>query len=197
MRAMPRIVLASTSRYRRELIERLGLAIECVSPPFDEEAAKGSLSHLTAGELVVALARGKAASLSALDPDAIVIGADQVAEIDGEILGKPGTPERAVEQLSRLAGREHGLLTGVAVSCGSRIETALDVHRLRMRALDPESIEVYVRRDAPLDCAGSYRVESLGIALFETLRGDDFTAIIGLPLTEVVTLLARFGVSVL
>lgn len=193
---MSRLVLASTSRYRRELIERLGLAIECVAPPFDEEAAKTSLAHLRAEELVVALARGKAASLSALDPHAIVIGADQVAEIDGTILGKPGTRENAVAQLSRLAGREHRLLTGVAVACGSRVETALDVHSLRMRALAREAIEAYVGRDAPLDCAGSYRVESLGIALFESLRGDDFTAIIGLPLTKVVTLLERFDVTV-
>ena len=194
---MPRIVLASTSRYRRELIERLGVSIECVSPPFDEEAAKPSLAHLPAEELVVALARGKATSLSAIDPDAIVIGADQVAEIDGAILGKPGTAEKAVAQLSRMAGREHRLLTGVAVACGSRVETALDIHRLRMRALTTEAIESYVRRDAPLDSAGSYRVESLGIALFESLHGDDFTAIVGLPLTQVVTLLERVGVRVI
>lgn len=194
---MPRIVLASTSRYRRELISRLGLAIECIAPPFDEEAAKDALGAIDPAHLVIELARGKAASLTAQHPGAIVIGADQVAEIDGVVLGKPGTPERACEQLARMAGREHRLITGVAMVCDARIETALDVHRLQMRALSTEAIAAYVQRDAPLDCAGSYRVESLGIALFESLRGEDFTAIIGLPLTQIVRLLGRFGVEVL
>ncbi|MEI8254332.1 MAG: nucleoside triphosphate pyrophosphatase [Deltaproteobacteria bacterium] len=192
---MSRVLLASTSRYRHELVSRLGLDVACLSPPYDEEEAKRALGPVTPEALVVELARGKAASLAAHHPGAVVIGADQVAVIDGEVLGKPGTLERACAQLERLAGREHRLLTGIAVASGGRVETALDVHTLRMRPLSRAAIEDYVRRDAPLDCAGAYRVEALGIALFESLRGEDFTAIIGLPLTRVVTLLARFGIA--
>ena len=124
---------------------------------------------------------------------------DQLGEVDGEALGKPHTAERARAQLRRLAGREHRLHTAVAVHhrASGRTETAVDTTALVMRALTDEAIADYVARDAPLDCAGSYRVESLGIALFERVRGDDFTAVIGLPLTRVVALLEGFGVRVL
>lgn len=194
-----RIVLASTSRYRRELIQRLGLAVEPAAPAFDEEAGKAAAAWLPAEEVVAALARGKARSLAEAYPDAVIIGSDQAVELDGELLGKPGTEEAARAQLKRLSGREHRLLTAVAMfePRTGRLEEALDVHRLSVRALSEEAIAGYVRRDQPLDCAGSYRVEALGIALFERLTGDDFTAIIGLPLTRVVALLERFGVRVL
>lgn len=194
-----KIVLASTSRYRRELIARLTIDVEQAAPPFDEEAAKPRLAGRPVEELVATLARGKALSLREAYPDALLIGSDQAAEIDGEVLGKPGTEEAARAQLRRLSGREHRLLTAVAVLRASdgRIEEALDVHRLRMRQLTDREIEAYVRRDQPLDCAGAYRVEALGIALFERVTGDDFTAVIGLPLTRVVAMLERFGVRVL
>lgn len=194
-----KIVLASTSRYRRELIARLTIDVEQAAPPFDEEAEKPRLAGRPVEELVATLARGKALSLRAAYPDALLIGSDQAAEIDGEVLGKPGTEEGARAQLRRLSGREHRLLTAVAVLRASdgRIEEALDVHRLRMRQLTDREIEAYVRRDQPLDCAGAYRVEALGIALFERVTGDDFTAVIGLPLTRVVAMLERFGVRVL
>lgn len=198
---MQRIILASTSRYRRELIGRLGLPVESVAPPFDEEAEKRE-SHAwkrPAEELVATLARGKARSLAEAYPDAIILGSDQAAEIDGAILGKPLTEEAACAQLRLLAGREHRLLTAVAafVPATGQFEEALDIHHLRMRQLSDEAIASYVRRDQPLDCAGAYRVESLGIALFERLSGEDFTGIIGLPLTRVVTMLKRLGVRVL
>lgn len=195
----PAVILGSESRYRRELIGRLGLTVTCMASPFDEEAAKEGLSHLPIPERARALAIGKAEALGALHPDALIIGSDQMGEVDGEPLGKPHTAERAREQLRRLAGREHRQHTAVAVHhrASGRTETLVDTHVLVMRALTGQEIADYVSRDAPLDCAGSYRVESLGIALFERISGDDFTAVIGLPLTKVVSLLAGFGVRVL
>jgi septum formation protein len=149
--------------------------------------------------VAAALALGKAQSLADSYPDALILGADQMAELDGERLHKPGTAEAAAAQLRRLAGRTHRLITAVTLLRGvdGRAETIVDVHELTMRPLSQRAIEAYVARDAPLDCAGSYRIEALGIALFERVSGADFTAIVGLPLTAVVTLLERFGVSVL
>lgn len=188
------LVLASTSRYRRELLDRLGLAYEARAPLYEEE------HHLALppAELVVELARRKAESLAAACPEALIIGADQVAELDGTVLLKPGTVEGAVAQLARLAGRTHRLLTGVAVHDprAGRTEAALDVHRMTMRPLAEPQLRAYVERDHPVDCAGAYKVEAAGIALFEALEGRDFTAIVGLPLTLVVTLLGRFGYAV-
>jgi septum formation protein len=197
--APPRIVLASTSRYRRELVRRLGLEVEAMAPAFDERAAEAALGAASTEEVARALALGKAQSLAAQLGDALVLGGDQIAEIDGERLHKPGTAENARAQLRRLAGRTHRLVTAVALVRASdrRAEVLVDVHRLTMRPLSDEAIARYVERDQPLDCAGSYRVEELGIALFERIEGADFTAIVGLPLTLVVTLLGRLGVDVL
>lgn len=194
-----RLVLASTSPYRRSLIERLGVRVETMAPDLDERAAEQALGPTTTADLAAALALAKARSLAAICPDALIIGADQIAEIDGQRLHKPGTEEAARAQLARLAGRTHRLVTAVTVLCAAdhRAETAVDVHELTMRPLPHEAIARYVARDRPLDCAGSYKIESLGIALFERTSGHDFTAIVGLPLTVLVTLLARFGVDVL
>lgn len=199
--AAPRIVLASTSRYRKELVLRLGLDVETRAPDLDERAVEASMEGRSTEEIALALALGKARSLAAACPGALVVGADQIAEVDGERLHKPGTADRAKEQLHKLAGRTHRLVTAVAVvqaiESASREESAVDVHRLTMRPLAAPAIARYVERDQPLDCAGSYRIEGLGIALFDRVEGTDFTAIIGLPLTVVVTLLSRFGVDVL
>lgn len=196
---MSGVILASTSRYRRELIGRLGITVTCMPSPFDEEAAKEGLSALPIAERARALAIGKAEALGEQYPDAVIIGSDQMGELDGEALGKPHTAENARAQLRRMAGREHRLHTAVALHhrASGRTEALVDTHSLVMRALTDEAIADYVARDAPLDCAGSYRVESLGIALFERVRGDDFTAVIGMPLTRVVALLEGFGVRVL
>jgi len=168
----------------------------------DEEkhaVAKESLGAPTIAERARALSIGKAEALDEVFPDAVIIGGDQMGEVDGEALGKPHTTENARAQLRRLAGREYRLHTAVALHHGAsgRTETAVDTHALTMRALTDAEIADYVARDAALDCAGSYRVESLDIALFELGRGDDFTAVIGLPHTRVVALLVRFGVRVL
>jgi len=188
-----RLVLASTSRYRHELLTRLGLPFEAVAPRYAEEHDL----DLAPERLVVELAARKAESLGADYADGLIIGSDQVAEIDGEILTKPGTPERALAQLERLAGREHRLLTGLVVfePKTKRSERTLDVHTLRLRALSRSQLRTYVEDESPLDCAGSYKIEGRGIALFESMRGDDYTGIIGLPLTRLVELLARFGVE--
>ncbi len=197
-----RIVLASTSPYRRELLERLGLRFEAAAPEGVDERAV--LEAGLAPELAVRrLAADKARSLAGRFPDALLIGADQIALApvgEGEtprVLGKPGTIDSAIEQLLALQGREHRLLTAVAV-CDARtgrVEDALCAHRLCMRPLARAAIERYVRRDMPLDCAGSYKIERGGIALMRSVRGDDFTAIVGLPLIHLVALLARFGVE--
>jgi septum formation protein len=194
-----RIILASTSRYRRELVKRLVLPIETMASPYDEEADKATFAHLSLDALVVHLAHGKARALARQFPDALVIGCDQMGVHGTQRLGKPHTFEAACAQLEGLQGSTHQLLTAVAVHHGAsnREEHLLDVHTLTMRRLTRAQIEHYVRSDEPLDCAGSYRVEALGVALFEAIRGDDFTAVIGLPLTCTVTLLARFGVDCL
>ncbi len=194
-----RVILGSASRYRRALVARLGIPVECVASPFDEEAAKPSLMGLPIAEQALRLAVAKAEALGESFPDALIIGADLMGELDGEALGKPHTAERAREQLRALAGREHRQYSAVALHhrATGRTETALDVHMLAMRPLDDAEIADYVARDAPLDCAGSYKIESLGMLLFERMRGDDYTGVIGLPLTRVVALLQRFGVRVL
>jgi septum formation protein len=189
------LVLASTSRYRRALLERLALPFEAVAPPFDEEAAKPTLAHLDPEALSLALARGKALSVARTRPGAIVIGSDQIATIDGAKLDKPGTAERACAQLRLLAGRTHRLVTSVVVARGDEVLEHVDVHELTLRPLTDAQIARYVAADAPLDCAGSYRSESLGVALFESVRGEDATAVIGLPLVAVTRSLARLGLD--
>ncbi|MGZ6082304.1 MAG: Maf family protein [Polyangiales bacterium] len=176
-----KIVLASTSKYRRALLDAAGIVHEAVSPPFVEEHA----IVLPPDELVVAFARGKAESVEG----EIVIGADQIPELDGKILTKPGTRDRAIEQLLLLQGRTHRLLTAVAVRKQNRTDCRLVVHRMTMRSLTRAQIERYVDRDSPLDCAGSYRIEAAGTLLFEMMEGPDHTAIVGLPLSSLVELI--------
>lgn len=187
------IVLASTSRYRRALLEAAGIAHLAVPPRFDEDHAH----PLPPDELVVAFARAKAESIAADHPEALVVGSDQIPELDGRILTKPGSREAAVEQLTALSGRTHRLLTAVAVHARGRTESRLVVHRMRMRALTPAQIDEYVARDRPFDCAGSYRVEAAGALLFEAMDGPDHTAIVGLPLTALASLCASFGLDLL
>ncbi len=190
-----RLVLASTSPYRRALLERLGMAFDVASPGVDEEA----LRHLAPDAMVRALALQKAEAV-AVD-DALVIGSDQALDLDGEVLGKPGTAERARSQLERLAGRTHRLLTAVAVrdTATGRVEVALDIHRMTMRALSEAQIARYVALDQPLGCAGAYMLERTGAALFERVEADpqtaDDTAIVGLPMMKLLMLLRRFGVD--
>jgi septum formation protein len=192
---MPTLVLASTSAYRRELLERLGVPFTAVAPSCDEDALKDPA--LAPAALAVHLAREKARSLAASWPDAHILGADQLVDLEGEVLGKPGSREGALAQLTRLAGRSHRLVTAFALARpdGSLAEH-LDVHTLHMRALSPAELERYVAADRPLDCAGSYKIEARGIALFERIEGADFTAITGLPLIALTTQLRAHGFAV-
>lgn len=186
----PDLVLASTSPHRQRLLDRLHLPYRVLEPRYDEPPIDG-----TPTDVARAHAIGKAQSVDA--PGAVIIGADQVVDFHGRILGKPGTPERAIEQLRMLSGGEHRLVTAVAVVDLRRrvLEQAVDVTRIRLRALTDAELEAYVARDRPYDCAGSYRVEALGITLFESWRGEDPTAIEGLPLIALTRLLRDAGID--
>jgi septum formation protein len=189
----PLIVLASTSRHRRALLESVGIPHTAVSPDFDEDHAL----PLTPEQLVVTFARGKAESLGARHPKSLIVGGDQAVELDGRVLTKPGTRERAIEQLGHLAGRTHRLLTAIALHdpARARTEHRLVIHEMRMRRLSRAIIEAYVDRESPLDCAGAFKIESLGVLLFEEMRGPDHTAIVGLPLAALGDLLLEAGVD--
>jgi septum formation protein len=188
------IVLASTSPYRRAQLERLGLELRAVPPGVDEEVLKGQ--GLAPRALAERLAHAKAARVAAREPEAIVIGGDQLVELDGRVMGKPETAANAVAQLALLSGRTHTLVTAIAVLCRGAVERHTDVTRLTMRSLTEAELERYVEADRPLDCAGSYRLESRGIALFERIESEDHSAITGVPLMAVVSILRRLGVEV-
>lgn len=189
-------MLASTSRYRRQLLQQLRIPFDTVDPGVDESPYKNM--GLEPAEMVRTLAEVKARAAASRCPGAIVVGGDQCATIDGKILGKPGTKERTVEQLRRLAGRTHELVTAMCVldTVSDRAQTVVDVHRMTMRALDDDQIRRYVDLDRPLDCAGAYKLESLGVALFEEVAGSDPTAIVGIPLMRLAAILSRFGFDV-
>ena len=190
---MPKLVLASTSKYRRALLDRLGLSYTAAAPRVDEEAAQAE----TLEALALLLAVAKAESCAGAHPDAYVLGSDQLVDLDGEKLGKPGTLEKAEEQLRKLSGRSHRLITAVALRHPSgTVEHGVDVHEMKLRNMTEAEIKRYVARERPIDCAGSYKVESLGISLCETVSGADFTAIVGLPLIRVCQLLRNAGFEV-
>lgn len=185
------LILASTSRYRRELLQRLRVPFEVAAPEVDEAALPGEAPPALATRLALAKAHAVAASRR----EALVIGADQVAELDGAAIGKPGTHERAVEQLRRMSGRRVVFHTAVAVVCRERdfAQVSLAPVQVRFRALGEAQIERYLRLERPYDCAGSAKAETLGIALLEAIDSDDPTALIGLPLIRTCELLRRAG----
>lgn len=190
----PRIVLASSSRYRRELLERLHLPFEVMVPELDETALPGESPRATA----LRLAQAKALAVAARAPGAVVIGSDQVADLDGEPLGKPHTHDRAVEQLSRMQGRLVVFHTALAVvDAQGKVQAEVVPTLLRMRPLTPATIEAYLRLEEPYDCAGAAKIEKMGIALVEAVDSTDPTALIGLPLVRLCSLLAAAGVPVL
>jgi septum formation protein len=189
------LVLASTSRYRRMLLERLGLPFEAVAPQVDETPLPGEAPAATAFRLAAAKARSVASSYR----DALIVGSDQVADCAGQAVGKPGTHENAVAQLRALSGQTVVFHTGLAlldVATG-KCQTALVDVTSTYRHLTSDEIEGYLRREQPYDCAGSVRSEALGIALFERIESDDPTALIGLPLIQLARMLAAVGIAVL
>ncbi len=189
----PRLVLASTSPYRRELLGRLGLAFETMRPEVDETP----WPQETPQSLAVRLAYAKAEAVlghEALPAGTWAIGSDQVAELDGEPLGKPGSIENAIVQLSAMSGRSVRFFTALCLANGDgrRLE-ALDITTVRFRALAIDEIGRYLARERPLDCAGSFKSEGLGVALFEAIDNHDPTALIGLPLIATARLLREAG----
>ncbi|MBK6006937.1 septum formation inhibitor Maf [Ramlibacter ginsenosidimutans] len=189
------VVLGSTSPYRRELLSRLRLPFTVEPPQVDETPARGE----TPLALARRLAAAKAAAVARLHPDAVVIGSDQVADLDGEPLGKPGTHANAVAQLRRMSGRTVVFQTALTVLCDATGFAQHDLApvRVRFRALDDAEIEAYLRAEQPYDCAGSAKSEGLGVALLEAIESDDPTALVGLPLIRTCRMLRAAGVRVL
>lgn len=193
-----RLVLASTSPYRRELLERLEIPFEVAAPAFDESASRHRFAELEDEAFALELARGKARSLSSAYPDAWILAADQIAVMPGPprvLLEKPGREDVAIDQLMALSGGTHRLVTGVVLAApgAGHLRETLDVHRLTVRHLSRAEVEAYVRRHRPLDCVGAYRIEDAGIKLFERIEGEDHTGIVGLPLIAVCRLLREAG----
>ena len=191
--ARPELVLASGSPYRRQLLERLGLEFSVESPQVDERALSGE----DPATLATRLAQLKARTVAVRHPGAVVIGSDQVAVRDNQVLGKPGNELAAIDQLRGSSGKPVEFLTAVAISDGgspgSDPMLHMDVTRVQFRPLESAEIERYVARDNPLDCAGGFRCEGLGIALFERIDSQDPTALIGLPLIWVSAALRQLG----
>ena len=187
------LILASTSRYRHELLQRLRLPFAMRAPDVDETPRAGETPY----ELALRLALAKADAVAQLDAEAVVIGSDQVADLDGTAIGKPGDHTRATAQLRAMRGRSVVFHTAVAVACvatGFRAAEVVSV-RVRFRDLGDSEIEHYLRAEQPYDCAGSAKAETLGIALLEAIESDDPTALIGLPLIRTCALLRRAGID--
>ena len=189
------LVLGSTSRYRQELLQRLRIPFSVAAPDVDETPLPGEAPAALAMRLALAKARAVASAF----PQAVVIGSDQVADLDGVPLGKPGTHERAVAQLHQMRGRTVIFQTAVAVVClASGFEQAsLAAVKVRFRQLSDEAIENYLQTEQPYDCAGSAKSEGLGIALLESIDSDDPTALIGLPLIRTCQLIEAAGIRLL
>lgn len=185
------LVLASGSRYRRQLLERLRIPFHLFAANTDESA----LAQESPRDLVVRLARAKAQSVAAQFPDALVIGADQVAVCRDRVMGKPGNAARNVEQLRQASGQSVQFLTAVCVLRDSdrHIDQHLDVTTVRFRTLAEAEITRYVDLEQPFDCAGGFKAEGLGISLFERIESDDPTALVGLPLIWLASALRRAG----
>ncbi len=183
------LILASTSKYRQELLSRLAYTFTATPPLIDEEKEKDPT--LAPRALAEKLARMKAESLRS--ENAIVIGGDQLIAFEGRILGKAHTVENAVAQLQAMQGKSHELITAICVVAGTQVIPYTDITRMHMKKLSREQIEHYVQLDMPLDCAGSYKIEKHGIKLFDKIESQDFTAIQGLPLIELGKILENLG----
>ena len=182
-----RLILASGSSYKQGVMARVGLPFEAVNADIDETPH----DHEAPGALANRLALEKALAIAKDQPDAFIIGCDQVIALGDQIMHKPGSEEASCRQLSQLQGKRHQLICAIALvsldaSISLQAEAIYDMH---MRPLSEAAISAYVKRDMPIDCAGSYKLEADGVKLFSSMRGDDHTAIIGLPITRVIELL--------
>ena len=192
---MKKIVLGSTSPFRKTLLAKLNLPFECDKPNVDETP----LTDEAPNELVARLSLLKAQAVAQHHSDALIIGSDQVAVHNGQILGKPHTVENAVKQLTNFSGQAVTFLTGLTVidSTTGRAETIVEPFTVHFKTLSQGEIKQYVQAEMPLNCAGSFKSEGLGICLFEKLEGDDPNSLIGLPLIRLNELFKRFGLNVL
>lgn len=187
---MRQLILASSSPYRRALLQKLGLPFESAAPYIKEEAFAGE----QAGELASRLATEKALALAGQFPDALIIGSDQVAECQGRLLGKPGNTENAIAQLQLCSGQTVSFHTGLCLADAKsgNHSTICEIFTVHFRNLSKGEIRRYVELDQPLDCAGSFKAEGLGIALFEKMEGRDPNSLVGLPLIRLVDLLKQY-----
>lgn len=190
-----RLILASTSPFRRDLLARLGLPFDVRAPDVEESRLVGE----DAPALVARLAELKARAVARREPASLIIGSDQAAVLDGAIIGKPGDHRQATAQLRQASGRTVTFYTGLCLldSASGQRQLAVESFRVVFRALTPAGIESYLRRERPYHCAGSFKSEGLGIALFDRLEGDDPTSLIGLPLIRLTRMLETAGVAVL
>jgi len=192
---MKKLILASSSPYRRALLDKLGLPYECISPDINESARDGESPETLARRLALE----KAQAIAQHHGDALIIGSDQVAVLDGALIGKPLNHDRARDQLLRASGRCVRFVTGLCLldsdSQQSQVE-AIDF-RVHFRRLSADQVERYLKREQPYQCAGSFKAEGLGIALFERLEGDDPNSLIGLPLIRLIRMLENAGVQVI
>lgn len=190
-----KLILASTSPYRRELLGRLGLPFEVANPQTDESALPGEMPEA----LALRLSEAKARAVAEAHPEALIIGSDQVATVDGQIYGKPGTHERAVEQLRALSGKTVNFFTGLCLFNARTGEANVRgiPTLVTFRELSDREIDNYLRREPAYNCAGSAKSEGLGIALLHSTKGDDPNALVGLPLIALCDMLRQQGVAVL
>jgi len=189
----PLLILASGSSFRRALLERLGIPFATATPDVDETRRPGEPPQA----LVVRLAEAKARAVAKDNPNALIIGSDQVAYLDDTVIGKPGDREGAIAQLTRASAREVVFYTGLCLlnTATGRTQACCEPFRVRFRQLSRARIEGYVDRERPFGCAGSFKSEGLGIALFERLEGEDPNALIGLPLIRLVSMLESEGID--
>jgi septum formation protein len=192
---MQQLVLGSTSPFRRQLLEKLGLPFDTAAPQTDESP----LADETPKQLVARLAEAKARAVASQYPEALIIGSDQVAVNNGEILGKPHTHDRAMEQLRNASGKQVRFLTGLCLYNAATDHAQVEVvpFDVVFRTLTDEMIDNYLKAEQPYNCAGSFKSEAMGIALFEKLEGEDPNTLIGLPLIRLVRMLEKEGVRVI
>jgi len=192
---MQQLILGSSSPFRAALLEKLGLSFISSSPDIDESP----LENETADQLVQRLSEQKALKIAESYPDSLIIGSDQVALLDGNILGKPGSHEKAVNQLSAASGKTVRFLTGLALlnSKTNKLQSLVEHFDVRFKTLSTNQIEFYLQQEKPYQCAGSFKSEGFGISLFSKLQGEDPNSLIGLPLIRLIDLLNNEGVDVL
>lgn len=191
---MKEIILASTSIYRKQQLERLNISFSTASPEVNEDLLKAK--ELPHRDLSVELSLLKARDISRKHPNAVVIGGDQVASFDGSILSKPKCKDKAFQQLQSLSGKKHQLITSLAIIIGEQEYVHTSIATMQMRELSDEQIRRYIDIDEPLHSCGSYRLEALGISLFESIDCDDYTSIIGIPLMWTAKTLNMLGVAI-